>query len=134
ETDPRFDDYMNVMGTAFFAEAFASQEARDAALGPVNLYVEFVPASAAEVAAAQAPLCTMAIGPAFGEPGFEEVASPILSAIADFDAHAFSDRHGPLNVTIARTQYTILVDGRGEVSVSWHPLYATNSGAREEQT
>ena len=85
-----------------FPEAFASTEARDAALGPFGPYVEFVPATwiAAEVGGFL--ISSVAIGHALGDPAFAGVAPKILYAVAsrlqDDDGH---------DVIIHRTRYVV---------------------------
>ncbi|MET3927504.1 hypothetical protein [Devosia sp. 2618] len=123
EDDPRYDDYMIVMGTEFRAEAYASQEARDARLGPAGEHIEYVPVSPEDVAAVEYPLCRMAIGPALNDDDFERVASAVLGAAIDFDgAEDASSLH--LDVVIARTEYLVRSVGpSGLPQVSWRPLF-----------
>lgn len=123
EDDPRYDDYMIVMGTEFRAEAHASQEARDARLGPASEHIEYVAVSAEGVAAVEYPLFRMAIGPALNDAGFECVASAVLGAAIEFDgAEDASSLH--LDVVIARTEYMVRSAGpTGLLEVSWRPLF-----------
>lgn len=123
EDDPRYDDYMIVMGTEFRAEAYASQEARDARLGTASEHIEYVAVSAEEVAAVEYPLCRMAIGPELNDAGFECVASAVLGAAIDFDgAEDTSSLH--MDVVIARTEYLVRSAGpSGLPQVSWRPLF-----------
>lgn len=122
EGDPRYDDHMIVMGAELGAEAYASQEARDAGLGPASEHFEYIPVSAQDVAAAEHPLGRMAIGPGLNDAGFAEVASSVLAAaIADEDMDM-----GNLNldVVIARTEYMVRSAGpSGMLEVHWLPLF-----------
>lgn len=122
EGDPRHDDYVSVTEIDLGAEAHPSEEARDARLGPVSEEVEYVRLSAEEVAAVQFPLGRMAIGPAFDEKGFSEVASAVLAAAIDDDGGNISELS--LNVVIARTGYMVRPGGpSGLPEVSWWPLF-----------
>ena len=129
--DPRYDDYMSVMGTEFRAEAFISAEARDARLGPASEHIEYVAVSAEEVAAMEYDWERVAIGPALYEAGFEEVASAVLAAAIDFSGEDRSALR--LNVVIARTEYSVRsVGSSGLPQVSWLPLFNSNV-SRDDQ-
>lgn len=114
---------MIVMGSEFRAEAHASQEARDARLGPASEHIDYVAVSAEEVAAVEYPLFRMAIGPALNDAGFECVASAVLGAAIDFDG-AEDASSLDLDVVIARTEYLVRSAGpSGLPQVSWRPLF-----------
>lgn len=126
ENDPRYDDYMIVMGTEFRAEAFASQEARDARLGPASEHVEYVAVSAEEVADGEYDWCRMAIGPSLYDPGFHQVASAVLAAAIDDSGDDLSELS--LQVVIARTEYSLRsVVPSGLLQVSWLPLFSPHA-------
>ena len=129
--DPRFDDHMIVMGTEFRAEAFTSQEARDARLGQASEHVEYVAVSAEEVADAQYDWCRMAIGPSLYEAGFDQIASAVLAAAIDDSGDDMSDLR--LDVVIARTEYSVRSVGTsGLPQVSWLPLFSPHA-SRDDQ-
>lgn len=135
ETDPRHDDCMAVMGTDFFAEAHATPEARDAAVGPANRYVEFIAVEADEIEVVGYPLSRMAIGPAPAENGFDDVAKPILAAVIDHFRDVNPDGCGMLTITIARVQYTAWLDNSGRApSILMAPLFGAPSTERHERT
>ena len=130
-TDPRYEDHVMVMGTDFFAEAFASSAARDAALGPVDPYVEFVPASEREIEAMEYPVNRMAIGPALGDPGFEAVADVVLPAAVA----AAQDRGGDVTVVVARVSYSVrapMGDQSGQVTI--YPLFGNQTTPADQNT
>jgi hypothetical protein len=95
--------YTRICGVApGFPEAFASDTARDAALGPFGPYVEFVEASWIQAEAAGFPVSSVAIGHALHDPGFADVAPLILDAAAN--CLLDDDNH---DIIINRTRYII---------------------------
>lgn len=93
-----------------FPEAFATEQARDAALGPYGPYVTFVPASWIEIEAGGFPVPSVAIGHNLGDPDFAEVASPILDAIAN-ETQGCDNR----DVVVCRTRYIVRRQSNGPV-------------------
>jgi len=93
-----------------FPEAYASSEARDAALGLFGPYVKFVPATWGEAEVGGFPISSVAIGHALGDAAFAEVAPTILDAVTsrlrDDDAH---------DVIIHRTRYVVRRLANGSV-------------------
>lgn len=135
ETDPRYEDYSAVMETDFFAEMYATAEARDAALGPVSRYVEFLGVGAEEIADVDYPLHRMAIGHALDEDGFKVVAEPVVAAIIDHYRDFNDDGCGSLTVKIARVEFTAWFTGPGSTpSIGIVPLYGASVTERDERT
>jgi hypothetical protein len=102
-------------GTDFYAEAFLTQSSRDAALGQVPGHLEFVPASAAEVVAAEYPLEKLAIGPGLLSPEFGQVSSIILPAVLESELDCCSGSELHLDVTVNRVQYLITMNRDGQM-------------------
>jgi hypothetical protein len=102
-TDDDDELYNRICGVApGFPEAFASAEARDAALGFFGPYVEFVPATWREAEIGGFSIYHVAIGHALRDPLFAETAPKILDAVAsrlkDDDSH---------DVIVHRTRYLV---------------------------
>lgn len=135
ESDPRHDDHTIVMEASFRAEAHASDEARDAKLGAVSEYFEYVRASPEEVEAAQYPLGQVAIGPAINEPGFDAVAPVVMTAALDLWLDRTSGQID-MSVVIARTNYFMRYpDGLNSAPVvSWCPLYEQEATDQHVET
>jgi hypothetical protein len=95
-----------------YPEAFATRQARDAALGQFGPYVEFVPASWPQMAAAGFAISDVAIGPAVCDPDYGRVAPQILDAIA-----AKLHKHADLEMVVHRTRYRVMRQSAGLVQV-----------------
>jgi hypothetical protein len=82
-SDDENDLFTRICGVApGFPEAWASPEARDAALGEFGPYVQFVPAPWVQAEAGGFPLSGVAIGHRLTDPEFAQVATPVLDAVA----------------------------------------------------
>lgn len=109
--DGKDELYNRICGVApGFPEVFASEQARDAALGPFGPYVRFVRATWIEAEIGGFPVSSVAIGHALGEAGFAKVAPPILDAIADRIVD--DDGH---DIIIHRTRYVMRCQQDGTV-------------------
>lgn len=111
-SDGEDDLFTRIYGVApGFPEAWATPEARDAALGEFGPYVQFVPATWVQAEAGGFPISSVAIGHGLTDPAFAEVAAPILDAVAvelqDADCHGH-------DVIINRTRFIVVrqKDGR----------------------
>ena len=111
-------------GTDFYAEAFLTEPSRDAALGQVCGHLEFLPASAAQVEAAEYPTEKLAIGPKLMSPEFGPVSSIILPAVLESELDYCSGSELQLDVTVNRVQYLITMNRDGQMqSTSCYPLH-----------
>ena len=86
-------------------EVYASEAARDAAIGPVGAGVEFVACDAGEAGSEGAP--ELAVGPIVGEQEFETVLAVVADRLAPSLAHP-----GPHRVIVNRVAYAVDGDGR----------------------
>jgi hypothetical protein len=118
-----------LMGQSFFGEAFASEAARNAKLGPVHTYISFVPTTWALVEDGGATPADIAIGPALGKDGFEEVADLVIPAkVERMLEFAFGGGESHVSIIIDRVDYTVRRDDTGALSVMASPLYRAWNG------
>jgi len=124
-----------LMGQTSFPEAFASQEARDHARGPINGYIEFVQTTWAEAQAAGFDQSGIAVGPALGEDGFDVIAPMVVSAVVHRLLGTGETRNigrairhpARASITISRVQYEIELGGDSEAQVLAMPIYCEPS-------
>lgn len=98
-------------------EAFATDEARDAALGPHGPYISFIPTTFKAGQKAGFATHQIAIGHQLSDPDFHEVAPTVLKAMIP----RMEDEHEG-TVVIGRVAYRIGVS-RGEVAVAACPEF-----------
>jgi hypothetical protein len=103
----------NLAGVApGFPEAFATRQARDAALGQFGPYVDFVPASWPQMAAVGWAVSSIAIGHAVGDAAYSRVAPQILDAVAER-----LRTRADVEVIIHRNTYHVIRNEQGLVRV-----------------
>lgn len=115
--------FTNANGVApGYPEAFVTKKTRDAALGPYGDYVEFIPTSWHEFMNAGFGVPDIAVGPAFGQPGFVKLASTVIDAVAS----RMQATDAPGSVVIARVRYDIHAT-ESDVSISGCPEFGVDA-------
>jgi len=79
-------------------EAYATPEARDAVLGPADVWRKRVPVTYADVEAAGLPADRIAVGHRAGEPGFEAVLGAIAQHV-EANLKLTNDESGEISIS-----------------------------------
>jgi hypothetical protein len=131
-SDDEDDLFTRICGVApGFPEAWATPEARDAALGEFGPYVQFDPATWAQAEAGGFRISSVAIGHPLRDPEFVQVAAPVLDAIAAELQNPYCRGH---DVIIHRTRFMVVRQKDGTVrTCGWAtefdgPVIETDAG------
>lgn len=120
--DTGLNDWL--LGQSFFPEAFPTEAARDARLGPAHEHIVFEPTTWDQAEAGGFSLADLAIGPGLGEPGFAEIAELVIPAkVEQLQLFGFGGGWSSVSVIVDRVDYTVRQDEEGALSIMASPLY-----------